>query len=211
MSEEIPPIAPEPTSPPAIQRGQIGLNVSLQILLGLVLFGLVNYVGFRYFYQWDKTYNREFTLSKDTLTFLKQLDKKIALTVIAKKDAPEYKDLTQLAETYRREEKTKLKIDIIDPVKDLEAYTKLSQEADKLRIKLDLGFFVRAVANAGDAGEKSEKPTIPAAQFIRQDDLFRYTQDINKRQVLSGFSGEAAFLFLKSSFNHCLCPQPPTP
>ena len=190
MSEEIPPApaeTPEPPPPPAvaIRRGRIGVHVTVQILLGLVLFALVNYLGIRHFYQWDKTYNHEFTLSADTLNFLKRLDKKIAITVISKKNSPEFKDLSQLAESYRREGRSKLKIDVVDPGKDPEAFQKLTQEAEALRIQLDLGLFVRLIGGG-------EKTAATAAQYIPQASLFRYTTDMNQRQALSGFAGEAS-------------------
>lgn len=189
---EAPPAAPSKSTP--INRSRIGLNVSVQIVLGLILFGLVNYLGIRHFYQWDKTYNREFTLSEDTMTFLKQLDKKLAITVICHKGTPEHKDVWQLVESYYREEKSKLKIEMVDPVKDIEAFDRVSAEASRLRIKVDdLGIFIRVAKSSSDKpAEPGAADSPPPANFIPLGSMFRYTTDVNQRPVLSGFAGEAA-------------------
>lgn len=201
MPEEIPPSEPTPEVPAApaaegkqIRRSRIGLNVTMQIILGTVLFLLVNYLGFRHFTQWDKTYNREFTLSEDTQAFLKQLDKRITISVISQKGTDEQRDIWQLVEQYHREGKSKIKIEMIDPIKDPDAFAKASDEAVKRKISLDnLGLFLRVTKG----GDKDEKPadgkdaTLPAT-FIAESTLFRYTNDINKRPVLTAFNGEAA-------------------
>ncbi len=203
MSEEISPtpeaevtpdaIPPEPIVPLVpINRRRIGLNVTLQILLGVCLFGLVNYLGLRHFVQWDKTYDREFTLSNDTLTFLKQLDKKLAVTVICHKGTPEHKDVWQLVESFHRESKGKLKIELVDPVKDIEAFDKVSAEAAKLRINVgDLGILIRVIKSTSEAAENPDAP-LPAASFIPLNSMFVYTKDVNQNPVLSGFNGESA-------------------
>ena len=196
MPEEIPPPSETPTpaapTPTTIERGKIGINVSVQILLGLVLFAIINYLSIRHFRQWDKTYNREFTLSDDTLTFLKQLDKKLSITIISQKDSPEHKDMVQLADSFHREGRSKLKIDIVDPNKDLDAFQKLAMEGDRSHIRLDLGIFVRATSSANDAADRATGESARATQYIPQANLFRYTSDINQRSVLAGFAGEAA-------------------
>ncbi len=198
MSEETPSPASvadlTPSNTP-INRRQIGLNVFLQILLGIALFAMVNYVGIRHFTQWDKTYDREFTLSKDTIAFLTQLDKKLAVTVIAYKGSQEHKDTWQLLEGYHREGQGKIKIDVVDPAKDKEAFDKLADEAAKLRMKLqdiDLGLFIRVIKGSAEPAEAKPTEAAPAASFIPMDALFVYTKDANQHPLVSGFNGEAA-------------------
>ena len=179
-----------------INRRRIGLNVSVQVVLGVILFALVNYLGIRHFAQWDKTYDHEFTLSSDTPTFLKQVDKKLAITVICHKGTPEHKDVWQLVESYHRESKGKLKVDMVDPVKDIEAFDKVSAEASRLRIKVDdLGLFIRVVKTAAEpdptATGAAAEEALPSASFIPLNSLFIYTKDSNKQPVLSGFNGES--------------------
>ena len=190
-----PAAAPEKKSKP-INRKSIGFNVTLQIILGLILFGFVNYFGNRHFIQWDKTYDHEFTLSEDTLTFLKQLDKKITISVICHKGTPEHRDVMQLVEGYHREGKSKLKIEMIDPVKDNEAFEKVSSEASRLRIKVDdLGLFIRVSKSSTDkpaSTDPAAPDAPPAANFIPLGSMFRYTTDVNNRPVLSSFAGESA-------------------
>lgn len=197
-----------PPPPPArqINRRNIGLNVFAQVTLGVILFCLVNYLGFKYFFQWDKTYNREFTLSEDTIKFLQVLDKKIAISVICSKGTPEHRDVWQLAESYHREGKSKLKIEMVDPAKDREAFEKLAAEATRLSISVeDFGIFVRP-SKSGSASKRkeataAEPPEAPRPDqdsglvngtFIPLNSLFQYTKDMDQRQVLSGFNGESA-------------------
>lgn len=208
-----PPTGPEPdsTPPPArpINRRNIGFNVFAQVALGVVLFCLVNYLGFKYFFQWDKTYNREFTLSEDTLKFLQVLDKKITISVICSKGTPEQRDLWQLAESYHREGKSKLKIEMVDPAKDREAFEKLAVEANRLNMNVeDFGVFVRLNKSASAKKSKDATAAEPASKgetsvtaedggqmnrrFIPIHSLFQYTKDMDQRPVLSGFNGEAA-------------------
>ncbi len=192
----------KPTEPAVpINRRSIGANVSFQVILGVCLFALVNYLGMRHFFQWDKTYDREFTLSSDTLIFLKRLDKKLAITAICHKSTPEHRDVMQLLESFQREGKNKLKIDLIDPVKDKDAFDKITAEASRLRIKVDdLGLFIRVVKSSSESAEiapangalPATEEALPAASFIPLNSLFIYSKDANKQLVLSGFNGESA-------------------
>ena len=67
---------------PRIQRFRIGLNVVVQLVLMLVLFGLVNYLASRHFKQWDYTFDRKFTLAGSTVDFLKKVTVPIKITAL---------------------------------------------------------------------------------------------------------------------------------
>ncbi|MBP7950878.1 MAG: Gldg family protein [Verrucomicrobiales bacterium] len=178
------------SGPAQIQRRKIGLNVALQMLLGLILFGLANYLGYRHYRQWDRTYDREFTLDEPSLKFLKVLDRKIEITVISKRGSLEQQDVWSLVEQYQRNAKSKIRKDLIDPDQDLQAFIKVSEEAARHRIKLDdMGVFLR-VSGAKSKGADGE-PLAGGATFIRQGSLFRYSGESHSRRVVSQFLGEA--------------------
>src|SRR6476469_7558403 len=98
-----------------IRRGRIGVNVFIQLTLGVALFALVNYLGWRHYKQWDNTFNKEYTLSEDTLEFLKQLDKKVEITVLSLKGSEEQRSLWALAEQFHRNGRGKFRIQLVDP------------------------------------------------------------------------------------------------
>ncbi len=198
-TEERPSAPLRSEAPEKIHRGRIGTNVAVQVLLSVTLFGIVNYLGWRHFKQWDKTYNREFTLSEDTLALLRQIDKKVEITVLSQKGSPEQRDLWQLAEQYHREARGKFRIELVDPLKDVEAFQRVYAEGQKARIKLDdMGVFLRVInaksakapapSARGSAGDEDEAGS--GATFLRQSSLFRYGQEGN-RPVMTGFIGES--------------------
>ncbi|MDB6076122.1 MAG: gldG, partial [Verrucomicrobiaceae bacterium] len=101
-------------------RFGIGLNVLLQVLLGLVIFGGVNKLSYMYYTRWDLSPESEFTLNSSTLNYLRRQSKEISLTVISQRDSKVYADMQSLIEEYRRNGKGLVKIEFIDPVLDLE-------------------------------------------------------------------------------------------
>ena len=62
----------------------------LQLLAGLLLLGVVNYLSFRHFRRWDLTRDQQFTLTPQTQGFLKSLRGKRVEDLIFNggKDAP---------------------------------------------------------------------------------------------------------------------------
>jgi hypothetical protein len=204
------PAAPEPEKPAPkapdakeIQRGSIRFNVVAQIALGLVLFGMVNYLGLRHFWIKDNTIDKQFSLSDSSQTFLSRLDRKIAITVLTQKGSKEGRDIWQLAELYKNKSKDKVRIQLVDVVKDLDLFQKVRDEAAKQGVRIDsTGVFVR-LANTGEKNRKADNTENPqknlaeekqgGALFVPQDSLFRYQAGPDRgRQITTQFLGETA-------------------
>ena len=81
---------------PRIQRLRIGVNVFVQLLLLLVLFGLANYLAARHFKQWDYTFDRKFTLAPSTVDYLKKVTVPIKITALTVRGSEPEKDLSAL-------------------------------------------------------------------------------------------------------------------
>ncbi len=189
-----------------VRRGSIRANVFSQIILGVVLFGIINYLGYRHFKQWDCTYDKQFSLGEASQQMLAALDTKVDVAVVAKKGTTEQRDLWQMAEIYHNQGAGKLRITMVDPFTDREAFDALRADAATFRIALDQvggqGIFIRTsaepLAKAATASGESTlaNPTAKAgknaAQFLPMASLYRYINDQDGRPVPSAFLGEPA-------------------
>lgn len=126
--------APSPETPPAtegqpparpLRRWSIGLNVTVQLLLLLTLFGVVNYLSFRHYLRKDLSPSRDYTLSEATTGYIRKLSKDVEITLVFNRDAVLMQDMRALAEEYRRVKKSRVKVEEIDPARDLEDAEKL--------------------------------------------------------------------------------------
>ncbi|MES2707606.1 MAG: Gldg family protein [Verrucomicrobiota bacterium] len=111
-----------PPEVPHIQRLRIAFNVGIQLLLGLVLYGLVNYLASRHFKQWDNTYEKRFTLAPTTVEFLKKITVPVRITVLAVRGNETEKDLSALLQQYKDAMKGKLEVKVIDTLRDTAAW-----------------------------------------------------------------------------------------
>lgn len=107
---------------PHIQRLRIAFNVATQLFLGLVLYGLVNYLASRHFKQWDNTYEKRFTLAPTTVEFLKKVTVPVRITVLAVRGNETEKDLNALLQQYKETMKGKLEVKVIDTLRDTSAW-----------------------------------------------------------------------------------------
>jgi hypothetical protein len=178
----------------SLHRGSIRFNVVVQLILGVVLFGLVNYLGYRHFKQWDKTYDRQFTLSQTTEKMLEQLPGPIELRIIAKKGTNEQRDLWQLAEMMQNKAPNKLNVQMVDPFTDLEAFNRIREEARAFTIPLDAdggqGVFLRTSPPAPTSAAAAETAKKPSANFIPIASLYRFGRDAEGRDIPMEFLGE---------------------
>ncbi|MCP5558088.1 MAG: GldG family protein [Verrucomicrobiaceae bacterium] len=109
-------------------RFGIGVNVLLQLLLLLVLFGAVNYVGFRYFARWDLSAGKSYSLSGVTTGYLRKLSKEVEITAIFPRSSKVVENVQTLLEEYRAHGKRLIDIHNIDPARDTERAEKLKAE-----------------------------------------------------------------------------------
>ena len=167
--------------PAGIRRGRIGLNVAVQIVLGLVLFGLVNVVSWRRFRQWDYTYSRSFTLAPSTEKFLEEVKIPVRVSVLAQRGGPVEKDLVPLLDQYRKHLKSRLKVDYIDTLRDVQAWESFKVATAKMNIRVETnGILVQS-----DTGKEN---AASSTQWIPEETL--YDIDPEKKTPIA-FKGES--------------------
>lgn len=159
-SPESPPLpAAEPAPQPELQQPQarplrrlgIGVNVGLQLLLCLVLFGAVNYLGYRHWVRRDLSPNADYTLSESTKGNLRKLSKDVEITTVFMRDSAIMPDVRALVDEFRRVKKSRIKTSEIDPARDVD-------RAEQLKVKNGLtlkgnGILVRANSRSRFIGE----------------------------------------------------------
>ena len=126
--ESTPEPAPPASKPKPLRRLSIGMNVALQFAICLVLFGLVNYLSYRHYWRFDLTPSKDYTLSEATTKYIKKLSKDVEITVVFTRDSPIMNDVRSLVEEYRRTKKIRVKVDEVDPARDVE-------RAEELKLK----------------------------------------------------------------------------
>jgi hypothetical protein len=137
--------ADKPTSPPPakpLSRFGIGLNVVIQILLLIVLFGFVNYLSYRHYRRQDLTPSRDYSLSETTLNYVRKINKDVEITIVFARESPVMADIRALVDEFRRAKKGRIHVDDLDPIRDVERAEQL-----KLENKITLtgnGILVRA-------------------------------------------------------------------
>lgn len=143
-SPQSPPVPDPVASPPPkpLRRFGIGVNVTLQLLLCVVLFGVANYLGYRHWVRRDLSPNADYSLSESTEGTLRGLSKDVEITVVFMRDSAVMLDVRALVEEFRRVKKSRIKTSEIDPARDLE-------RAEQLKLKNGLalkgnGILVRA-------------------------------------------------------------------
>jgi hypothetical protein len=179
-----------PEAPPSaegIRRKRIGLNVGVQIVLGVAIFVMVNVIGHRYFTQWDFTYSRVASISKTGVKFVKEVKEPVRISLLATRDSPLDKDVSLLLKDYKRYLGDRLELERIDTRRDLTAWENFKVRLYKMKVpfKTEIeGVFVQAdrphVGETG--GEKYFYKWIPADAFYVMDHV---------KHVATAFRGEA--------------------
>ena len=118
MSANEPP-TPAP-APKPMHRAAIGMNVAVQLLLGVTLFGFINYLSFRHYSRRDLSPGKNFTLTDATVNYLRKLSKDVELTVVFTRDSAIMGDVRTMVEEYRRVKRSRVKTDVVDPARDVE-------------------------------------------------------------------------------------------
>jgi hypothetical protein len=181
--------------PPAggIRRGRIGLNVGVQIALGLALFAMINVLGHRRFRQWDHTYNRSFSLAGTTVTFLGQVKEPVRVSVLVggsgahESDTHLERDLRPLLDQYRQHLSGRMAVEFIDTTRDVNLWEsfklRLDQRKSGLKISSD-GVLVQSdlPRQAGAGSEVYYHKWIPAESLYVID---------RERKIATAFRGES--------------------
>lgn len=149
-SIEPPASAPPPAKP--LKRLGIGLNVGLQLLLGLVLFGIANHLSYRHFVRRDLSPDADYSLTESTVNYLRKLSKDVEITVVFMRDSAIMPDVRALVEEYRGVKKSRIKTEEVDPARDVE-------RAEQLKVRHGItlkgnGILVRANDRSRFIGEE---------------------------------------------------------
>lgn len=114
---------------PVPGRFGIGVNVAVQLLVGIVIFAGLNFLGYRHYWRWDLSPTQDHTLSESTLNYLRKLNKEVRITVTLPRESEIYADTHALVEEYRRNGKKRIQCEFVDPTRDYERAEQLKLES----------------------------------------------------------------------------------
>ena len=119
-----------------INRKKLVLNSLTQLVSVTLIFILINYLSFSEYKRWDLSTTKKFSVSEDTLNYLKeQLDQKVTITMAFLKNSKIRNQLKLLLEEYERVSESKIAFSHFDPVIDkakaLEISNRYEREIDQ--------------------------------------------------------------------------------
>lgn len=167
---------------PRIQRFRIGVNVFVQLLLLLALFGLANYLAARHFKQWDHTFDHKFTLAPGTVDYLKKVTVPIRVTALTVRGSEAEKDLSALLQQYKETMKGRVEVKVIDTRRDVQAYESLKAQLFKSRLTVETN---GVLVQADGPGQGKEGQN--ASKFITEDSMYEVDP---VRKTATAFKGE---------------------
>ena len=184
------PVEAPPTEAPAaeakvprIQRLRISINIFVQILLMLVLFGLANYLAARHFKQWDHTFDRKFTLAPSTTEYLKKVSVPISITALTIRGSDTEKDLSALLQQYQSAMKGRVTVKVIDTRRDVQAYEQFKAELFKSKLTVDTNGILVQADNPGQS-----KSGQNLYKFITEESLYEMEP---VKKTATAFKGES--------------------
>jgi len=122
------PIPDSKAAQPLPRRLGIGINVLLQIVLSLAIFGAINRLNYRHYWRFDLSPSQDFTLSESTLSYLDTLTKDVQIYIVFARDSKVYGEVQSLLDEYRLHGKQRVRVRSIDPVRDIERAESLKSE-----------------------------------------------------------------------------------
>jgi hypothetical protein len=179
-------------TPRPIRRTSIATNVLLQVLAGLMLLGVVNYLSFRHFRRWDLTRDRQFTLTPQTVGFLKAMRGKTEIIAVFPKGSEEEKEIRALLEEYKHSGRARIDVDYLDlnrePSRRLEMEKKYNLAINQH------GLIVSKQAappksRPADIDPATPIPTARRTRFVSAGQIFTYDEEGPQRRLIE-FRGE---------------------
>jgi len=157
------------------KRSGIGLNVLLQLFLGLALFAGVNRLNYRHYWRWDLSPGQDYTLSEFSHNYLDSLSRDVQIHIVFSRDAKVFGEVQSLLEEYRLHGRQRIKVRSIDPVRDIE-------RAEQLKADTGLSFAQNGVLVRCGSNKR----------FITEEELvIRESGTSTNRQIIE-FRGEDA-------------------
>jgi hypothetical protein len=169
--------APSPAAPAEAmpRRIGIGINVLIQVILCIAIFGGVNRLNYLYYSRFDLSPAQNFTLSEATLNYLGKLTRDVEIYMVFARDSKLYGEVQMLLEEYRLHGKQRVKLRSIDPLRDIE-------RAENLKNRTGLSLAQNGVLIISG----------PNKRFITEDELaVRETGTSTNKQIIE-FRGEDA-------------------
>jgi hypothetical protein len=173
MPEESKPAVSKNSSVPG--RLGIGVNVLLQVLLSLVIFGAVNYLSYRYYWRQDISPSLDHTLSTFTTNYLRKNAREVSITALFVRGSPVSENLKALLEEYRRLGKKLVKVEFVDPARE-------TARAEAL--KLETGITLRQNGLLVQASRRT--------RFIPEEEIMMRLPQPGSPQPMLVFRGEDA-------------------
>ncbi len=103
-----------------MHRFGISVNVLVQVSLLFALFGIANYLSYRHYVRRDLSPQKDFTVSDATENYLRNLKKDVEITLVFARDSVMMQEVRSLAEEYRRIKKSRIRLEEVDPVRDVD-------------------------------------------------------------------------------------------
>lgn len=101
-------------APRGPSRTAIGGNVSISIVLGVILVGLLNYISYRHYKTFDFSTTGNFTLSDKTKNLLRSLESPIRILMLFGGDSTGYTEVKGILERYRDEGAGRVRLEVVD-------------------------------------------------------------------------------------------------
>ena len=136
---------PAPSSHAAPSRLGIGFNVLLQVLLGVAICIGINFLSYRYYVREDLSPSGSFSLSSSTENFLRKLTKEVEIVVLIPRGSKLYEDVRSLTDEYVRYGKKLVRVEFVDPTRDVERAEQIKME-NALKLQTT-GLLVKANKN----------------------------------------------------------------
>lgn len=105
----------QPGAEAAARRGNLFVNVLLQVLLAVAVLVMVNYLAMRHYHQFDWTRDRVYTLSEQTNNVLRSLPRQVELIVMMSQADPLFGATQRMLDKYIEEAGSKLEVRYVDP------------------------------------------------------------------------------------------------
>lgn len=152
----------------------IGLNVIVQVVLCLMLFIGANYLSYHYYKRWDLTNSGSHSLSSETLSYLRKLSKDVEVTLVFPRNSDLHEPMRALLEEYQRFGKKRVKVEEVDPVRDVD-------RAEQLKVETGLTLVQNGLLVKGNNRQK----------YILEEELL-VRDASNEGAPVVGFRGEDA-------------------
>jgi hypothetical protein len=121
-----------------IHRGQIALNVVVQVILAGAILVMANFYAFNHYKRWDFSRNEKYALSSQTRQLLKGLKKPLKIVIVFSPDVIIYKDVAGLLKEFQYASRNKIEIETVDQyrnftrAKELQAQYKFGSDENLL-------------------------------------------------------------------------------